>query len=243
MTSAVGSLRRPVVRGAYRGVVPVLDVLNDPSVKAPRSHDLVVVVPGIMGSRLVTDDGPVWGLRRASGGRPWRRRRALAPLAVGEDERDGMRQDEDVAFGEGPRSAFFRRDGERAGFPRAREVDREARIRPRGEESRGRARFPAEERDGARLERVPGQRCDEGGLVVVVREAPAGVRRLVKEMKMRDGEPSLLQDRPQVAAEEARRLDEPDGEPGPRGARRHAVASFGRPRRKPASRATGAEAA
>jgi hypothetical protein len=67
----------------------VLDVLNDPSVRAPRSHDLVVVVPGIMGSRLVTDDGPIWGLRRASGGWPWRRRRALAPLAVGEDERDG----------------------------------------------------------------------------------------------------------------------------------------------------------
>ena len=57
MTSAVGSLRLPVVRAAYRGVVPVLDVLNDPSVRAPRSHDLVVVVPGIMGSRLVTDDG------------------------------------------------------------------------------------------------------------------------------------------------------------------------------------------
>ena len=89
MTSAVGRVRLSVVRAAYRGVAPVLDVLNDPSVRAPRSHDLVVVVPGIMGSRLVTDDGPIWGLRRASGGWPWRRRRALAPLAVGEDERDG----------------------------------------------------------------------------------------------------------------------------------------------------------
>ena len=42
-----------------------------------------------MGSRLVTDSGPIWGLGRAGGGRPWRRRQAHAPLAVGEDERDG----------------------------------------------------------------------------------------------------------------------------------------------------------
>src|SRR5664280_3761359 len=64
----------------YLGRVPAIDVL-----RGPGNH----VVAGIMGSRLVTDSGPIWGLGRAGGGRPWRRRQALAPLAVGEDERDG----------------------------------------------------------------------------------------------------------------------------------------------------------
>ena len=76
--------------GGYLGLVPAIDVLNGPLVRQRRSHDLVIVIPGIMGSRLETADGTIWGLRRAvRAGLPWRRGQSLAPLAVAEDERDG----------------------------------------------------------------------------------------------------------------------------------------------------------
>ena len=67
-----------------------VDLLRNPSVERHRSHDLTIVVPGIMGSRLVDETGsPVWGLRRALGGVPWRRRSALQVLEVKDEERDG----------------------------------------------------------------------------------------------------------------------------------------------------------
>jgi pimeloyl-ACP methyl ester carboxylesterase len=68
-----------------------VDVLNPPRAQRHRSHDLAVVIPGIMGSRLVDSESaePIWGLGRALGGLPWRRRNALKSLAVSDSERDG----------------------------------------------------------------------------------------------------------------------------------------------------------
>src|SRR4051812_5612773 len=79
-----------VDRGYVVRVVGI-DVLNPPSVERHRSHDLAVVIPGIMGSRLIDVESgkPIWGLRRAVGGLPWRRRRDLKSLAVRDEERDG----------------------------------------------------------------------------------------------------------------------------------------------------------
>jgi pimeloyl-ACP methyl ester carboxylesterase len=71
--------------------VKAVDALNPPEVRRHRSHDLAVVIPGIMGSRLVDVDSgkAIWDLRRAMGGLPWRRRSALKSLIVSDEERDG----------------------------------------------------------------------------------------------------------------------------------------------------------
>ena len=165
------------------------------------------------------------------------------PHDLGEHEGHRMRREVQGARGKRPRVRFLRRHDQRLAVADTREVDRERVVGPGREKTRGLVRSPAQERDPACLERVVRQGGDESDLVILRGEDPARATALVEQMDSGSGEGALREDGAHVPSEQRRRFDECDTDAGCGRTFRHAAAPFGRPRKSPAKRASGAEAA